>query len=133
MPLPNLRMPATSPARIKNLIHGFQAVLIFFAWVLTIAVFTKSGGIDGRTGWYFGVVSRLPDNHLLAPYTLANWDPVLALHPRSYLSRRCADIPPRSPIRQCLRIRYCRRIDDYLMVQWLGSCRLVCCRGQEQR
>ncbi|KAE8555433.1 hypothetical protein EYB25_000129 [Talaromyces marneffei] len=55
MPLPNLRMSSTSPARIKNLIHGFQAVLIFLAWALTIAVFTKAGGIDGRSGWYFGI------------------------------------------------------------------------------
>ncbi|OKL57607.1 hypothetical protein UA08_07071 [Talaromyces atroroseus] len=55
MPLPSLRIPSTSPARIKNLLHGLQGLLIFFAWVLTIAVFTKSGGIDGRSGWFFGV------------------------------------------------------------------------------
>ncbi|KAH8702450.1 hypothetical protein BGW36DRAFT_356569 [Talaromyces proteolyticus] len=50
-----MRLPSINPARTKNLVHGAQAVLIFFAWVLTIAVFTKSGGVDGRSGWYFGV------------------------------------------------------------------------------
>jgi translocation protein SEC72 len=51
-----MRLPSTSPARVKTLIHAFQAVLIFFAWALTIAVFTKGDGIDGRSGWFFGLV-----------------------------------------------------------------------------
>lgn len=50
-----MRLPSTSPARVKTLIHAFQAVLIFFAWALTIAVFTKGDGIDGRSGWFFGL------------------------------------------------------------------------------
>lgn len=59
MPFPSMKVPSTSPARIKNLLHGLQGFLIFLAWVLTIAVFTKSGGIDGRSGWFFGVVRDL--------------------------------------------------------------------------
>lgn len=51
-----MRLPSASPARIKNLLHAFQGVLIFFTWALSIAVFTKGGGIDGRSGWLFGLV-----------------------------------------------------------------------------
>ncbi|KAL1974504.1 hypothetical protein VTN31DRAFT_4708 [Thermomyces dupontii] len=50
-----MRLPSASPARIKNLLHAFQGVLIFFTWALSIAVFTKGGGIDGRSGWLFGL------------------------------------------------------------------------------
>lgn len=46
-----------NPGRIKNLIHGVQAVAIFFAWALTIAVFTNGAGIDGREAWYWALVS----------------------------------------------------------------------------
>jgi hypothetical protein len=99
MPLPKLRMPSTSPARIKNLIHGFQAVLIFLAWVLTIAVFTKSGGIDGRSGWYFGVVSRLIEAPTPCFSVYTDSCLVLALHPRFDLSCRRTNFPPCSPIR----------------------------------
>lgn len=54
-----MRLPSASPARVKTLIHGFQAVLIFFAWALTIAVFTRGDGIDGRSGWFFGLVRAI--------------------------------------------------------------------------
>ncbi|KAL2818178.1 hypothetical protein BDW59DRAFT_152227 [Aspergillus cavernicola] len=50
-----MKRPSFNPGRTKNLIHGFQGFIIFLAWALTIAVFTKSGGIDGRTGWYFAL------------------------------------------------------------------------------
>ncbi|KKK15026.1 hypothetical protein ARAM_004664 [Aspergillus rambellii] len=50
-----MRRPSFNPGRTKNAIHGLQAFIIFLAWALTIAVFTKSGGIDGRSGWYFGL------------------------------------------------------------------------------
>lgn len=42
-------------ARTKNLLHTVQACFIFLGWILTIAVFTKGDGIDGRSGWYFGM------------------------------------------------------------------------------
>ncbi|KAL3452983.1 chaperone binding protein [Aspergillus insuetus] len=50
-----MRRPSFNPGRTKNLIHGFQGFLIFLGWALTIAVFTKGGGIDGRSGWYFAL------------------------------------------------------------------------------
>ncbi|RAL00182.1 uncharacterized protein BO80DRAFT_445881 [Aspergillus ibericus CBS 121593] len=47
--------PSFNPGRTKNIIHGFQAFIIFLAWVLTIAVFTKGDGIDGREAWYWAL------------------------------------------------------------------------------
>jgi hypothetical protein len=38
-------------------LHIAQAVLIFVAWILDIAVFRSSANVDGRLGWNFGVVS----------------------------------------------------------------------------
>ncbi|PWY85850.1 hypothetical protein BO94DRAFT_557259 [Aspergillus sclerotioniger CBS 115572] len=50
-----LSRPSFNPGRTKNIIHGFQAFIIFLAWVLTIAVFTKGHGIDGREAWYWAL------------------------------------------------------------------------------
>ncbi|KAL4920708.1 hypothetical protein BDW62DRAFT_176077 [Aspergillus aurantiobrunneus] len=50
-----MKRPSFNPGRTKNLLHGLQGFLIFLAWALTIAVFTKGGGIDGRTAWYFAL------------------------------------------------------------------------------
>ncbi|KAL6236171.1 hypothetical protein BDW75DRAFT_207552 [Aspergillus navahoensis] len=47
--------PSFNPGRTKNLIHGLQGFLIFLGWALTIAVFTKGGGVDGRTAYYFAL------------------------------------------------------------------------------
>lgn len=52
-----LARPSFNPGRTKNIIHGVQAFVIFLAWALTIAVFTKGGGIDGRSAWYWALVS----------------------------------------------------------------------------
>jgi len=41
--------------KIKHFIHFAQAGVLFLAWVLTIALFTRSGSSDGRVGWYFGL------------------------------------------------------------------------------
>lgn len=45
---------------MKNIVHFVQAILIFLAWALTIAVWTKGDGIDGRTAWYWALVSFPP-------------------------------------------------------------------------
>ncbi|EKV14328.1 hypothetical protein PDIG_33440 [Penicillium digitatum PHI26] len=44
-----------SLGRTKNILHFIQGFAIFLAWALTIAIWTKGGGIDGRTGWYWGL------------------------------------------------------------------------------
>jgi hypothetical protein len=49
-------LPSINAASTKNGLHAIQGLIIFLAWVLTIAVFTKGNGVDGRSGWYFGMV-----------------------------------------------------------------------------
>ncbi|KAK4868107.1 hypothetical protein LT330_007305 [Penicillium expansum] len=44
-----------SLGRTKNILHFIQGFTIFLAWALTIAIWTKGDGIDGRTGWYWGL------------------------------------------------------------------------------
>lgn len=41
---------------IKLGVHIAQLVFIFVAWVIEIAVFRSSAKIDGRPGWFFGLV-----------------------------------------------------------------------------
>lgn len=58
-----LRIPRPSGGnlgRTKNLIHFTQALIIFVAWAMTIAIWTKGDGIDGRTVWYWILVSDSP-------------------------------------------------------------------------
>lgn len=43
--------------KIKLGVHIAQAVVIFIAWILEITVFRSSAKLDGRPGWYFGLVS----------------------------------------------------------------------------
>lgn len=45
--------------KIKMIVHITQSVFIFVSAVMEIAVFTKADTIDGRAGWYFGLVSLL--------------------------------------------------------------------------
>lgn len=43
--------------RVKNLIHAIQALAIFIAWAISIAILTKGGRTDGRVRYYFALVS----------------------------------------------------------------------------
>lgn len=45
--------------KIKHVLHGIQAFVIFIAWCLTIASFTKSGDVGGQSGFFFALVSKL--------------------------------------------------------------------------
>lgn len=42
--------------RAKNGVHALQALLIFIAAAMMIAVFTKGGQNDGRLRFYFALV-----------------------------------------------------------------------------
>ena len=53
-----MRLEQDSLSKIKTIIHGAQAGTIALAWILTIVVFTRDGPTDGRTAWYFGLVSH---------------------------------------------------------------------------
>ena len=44
--------------RAKNVIHAIQALIVFVAWAITIAILTKGGKLDGRIWYYFTLVSR---------------------------------------------------------------------------
>jgi hypothetical protein len=48
-------------------LHIAQAAFIIVSWVLEIVVFRSAAKVDGRPGWYFGLVSLQPDpnNHSL--------------------------------------------------------------------
>ena len=50
--------------KIKLGVHIAQAVLIVISWILEIMVFTSSAKIDGRPGWFFGLVcTALPRSY----------------------------------------------------------------------
>jgi hypothetical protein len=57
-----LEFDAHNLQTIKLGVHIAQAVLIFITWALEIAVFHDAASIDGRPGWYFGLVRQ---NHSL--------------------------------------------------------------------
>jgi len=52
----NMKLELDSLGQIKNYVHMGQAVVLFLAWALQIAVLAQSGENDGRVGWYFGLV-----------------------------------------------------------------------------
>ena len=43
--------------RGKNVVHALQALIIFLGAIVTIAIYTKGGGHDGRIDYYFLLVS----------------------------------------------------------------------------
>jgi hypothetical protein len=45
--------------KIKLGVHITQAAFIVISWVTEIVVFHDAAHIDGRPGWYFGVVRPL--------------------------------------------------------------------------
>lgn len=51
-----MRLQLDQHGKIKTYIHIAQTAVLFLAWVLTIALLTRSGTTDGRVGWYFGLV-----------------------------------------------------------------------------
>lgn len=54
-----MKLPASLQLKGKSYIHGLQGLIIFLAWALTIAVFTKDGKTDGRTKYYFVLVRTI--------------------------------------------------------------------------
>jgi hypothetical protein len=55
--------------KIKLGVHITQVAFIVVSWVIEIVVFNKASSIDGRPGWYFGLVSSpicLQRHHLQA-------------------------------------------------------------------
>jgi hypothetical protein len=50
---------------IKLALHIAQLVIIFVAWAIEIAVFRSSAHIDGRAGWYFGLVCAVHSSRII--------------------------------------------------------------------
>lgn len=46
--------------KIKMFVHIAQSVFMVVAWAVEIAVFKGADTIDGRPGWYFGLVGNSP-------------------------------------------------------------------------
>jgi hypothetical protein len=51
-----MRQSLSSLQKVKTGIHVVQALAIFIATCITIAVFVQKGKTDGRTKWFFAVV-----------------------------------------------------------------------------
>jgi hypothetical protein len=102
--------------KIKTVLHGVQALLIFVSWCITIAVL-RSVTIDGRVGWYFGLVSysHFPLSHRSFPFPLimsfeSTLTPVTVLpqHLPDHLPDHDAEIRSYAPLRKCIRCRHYR-------------------------
>ena len=103
--------------RAKNVIHAIQALAIFIAWAITIAILTKGGKLDGRIWYYFALVSRFKER---SP-SIREADPsaVLVLHTCSHLSNRHPRFPTDTPLCQCLCIRCYRYHIHHLLARRL--------------
>ena len=95
--------PSGGLGRTKNILHFVQGFIIFIAWALTIAIWTKSGGIDGRTGWYWGLVSDAREK-LGNPWVWLTRIAVLVEYPGPGLPSRSADVATSPSLRKCLRL-----------------------------
>jgi len=125
-----MRLPLDQFGKIKNFIHVAQAVILFLAWVLTIAIFTRDGTTDGRVGWYFGLVRAVR----LLMLTSANASiPVLAHNPHPDLLSYGAHVVPREAVLERLCLCLSRRPVRDPVAQRLGSRCLVRVRWKGQR
>ncbi|KAI4268435.1 MAG: hypothetical protein LQ337_007843 [Flavoplaca oasis] len=50
-----MRLPDNILQKSKIVLHGIQAFVIFLAWAITIAIFTKDGSTDGRVKYFFAL------------------------------------------------------------------------------
>jgi hypothetical protein len=55
-----MRIPQSYIQKCKVVAHVFQAIFVFIAACLTIAVMTKDGDIAGPTKYFFAMVSWIP-------------------------------------------------------------------------
>ncbi|KAL9009262.1 MAG: hypothetical protein Q9173_005698, partial [Seirophora scorigena] len=50
-----MRLPGNLLQKAKIVLHGLQGFVIFLAWAITIAIFTKPGSTDGRVKYFFAL------------------------------------------------------------------------------
>lgn len=51
-----MRIEQDRLAQIKNWIYITSSVLLFLTWILSLAALTRTGGVDSRLAWVFGLV-----------------------------------------------------------------------------
>lgn len=90
--------------RAKNVLHAIQALAIFIAWALTIAILSKAGKSDGRVWYCFALVGNSQGTHF--PKQVANLTVVLVLHTCSHLPDGFSCFSTHTPLFECLRPRY---------------------------
>lgn len=79
---------------IKLGVHVAQAAIMAVAWCICIAVFRSSADVDGRLGWYFGLVShQQPPPKFDTKSTDSNSYPVLPHNPSYHLPNNDAPLP----------------------------------------
>lgn len=88
--------------KVKAGLHATQALFIFIAWALTIAVLTRNGGTGGQTWFFFILVG-----HQMVPENKADLIAVLPHRTSTGLSGYGPDLPTSSALRQCLCLRWC--------------------------
>lgn len=59
-----MRLPENLLPKTKIVLHGVQGFVIFLAWAITIAIFTKPGSTDGRIKYFFALVNTI---HISGP------------------------------------------------------------------
>ncbi len=64
-----MKIAASYLGKAKNAAHAIQALTIFLGWCLTIAIFTQDGSTDGRTRYFFALVSTLSSTHACSRHT----------------------------------------------------------------
>jgi hypothetical protein len=92
--------------KIKTAIHIAQAVFIFPAWCLVIAVYRSDAVSRGPLHWYFAVVCfAIPKSGVRSIGTDSH-QIVFPVHPRDYLPFHDLGLPPVTEMGKRLRICY---------------------------
>jgi hypothetical protein len=65
-----MRIPQSYIQKCKVVAHVFQAIFVFIAACLTIAVMTKDGDIGGPTRYFFAMVSNVLSRSFCARHGL---------------------------------------------------------------
>jgi hypothetical protein len=135
-----MRIPQSYVQKCKVVAHIFQAIFVFVAACLTIAVMTKDGDIGGPTKYFFAMVrlSLYPNScsdiicavryQQMDVESQANTTTVFPIHTRNNIPHHGSSMVARPTLRICLRFSGCRRRLHHPLV-----CRLHRSRYMEQR